>query len=103
MTQIPVTVGEHPSLLSGCISTWVYVGKAADGWIFLRSYLGFSYVCTDSYESIYDTSITEVVDIPQQNSLYYVVYAGTWIFEPSVYLSGCKIEWWASVIAYSSN
>ncbi len=81
----------------------VYVRQAADGWIFLRSYLGFSYVCTDSYESIYDTSTTEVVDIPRRNSQYYVVYSRTWILEPSVYLSGCKIEWWAYVIAYSSD
>ncbi len=41
-------MGEHPSLLSGCASTRVYVREAADDWIFLRSYLGFSYVHTDS-------------------------------------------------------
>ena len=85
-------MGEHPSLLRGCASTRVYICKAADGWIFLRSYLGFSYVRTDSSESIYDTSITEVVDIPCRNSPYYLVYARTWIFEPSVYLNGCEIE-----------
>ncbi len=59
-------------------------------------YVGFSYVCTD-------TSITEMVDIPCGNSPYYMAYARTWIFEPSVYLSGCEIELWASVIAYSCN
>jgi hypothetical protein len=85
-------MGEHPSLLSGCAKTRVCVGEAAVGWIFLRSYLGFSYVHTDSYESIYDPSITEVVDIPHRNSPYYVAYARTWIFEPSVYLSGCEIK-----------
>jgi hypothetical protein len=31
-----------PSLLIGCASTRVYVRGAADGWIFLRSYLDFS-------------------------------------------------------------
>ena len=34
----------------------------------------FPYVCTDSLERIYDTSINEVVDIPCSNSPYYVVY-----------------------------
>ena len=87
-------MGEHPSSLSGSASTRVYIRKAADGWIFLRSYLGFCYVCTGSYESIYDTSITEVVDIPRRNSPCYVAYAHTWILEPSVYLSGCEIRWW---------
>ncbi len=48
MIQKSNVMGEHPSLLSGCASTRVYVRKAADGWIFLRSYLGFSYVHTDS-------------------------------------------------------
>jgi hypothetical protein len=33
-----------------------------------------------------------VVDIPCRNSPYYVAYTGTWILEPSVYLSGCEIE-----------
>jgi hypothetical protein len=42
-------MGEHPSLLSACASTRVYVRKAADDWIFLRSYLDFSYVHTDSF------------------------------------------------------
>jgi hypothetical protein len=41
-------MGEHPSLLSGCTSTRVYVREAAEDWIFLRSYLGFSYTHTDS-------------------------------------------------------
>ena len=50
--------------LSGCASTRVYVRGADDGWILLRSYLGFSYVCTGSDECIYDTSIIKVVDIP---------------------------------------
>jgi hypothetical protein len=81
-----------PITLSGCASTRVYVRGAADGWIFLRSYLGFSYVRTGSDECIYDTSIIEVVDIPCRNSPYYVAYTRTWILEPSVYLSGCKIE-----------
>ncbi len=69
----------------------VYVRGAADGWIFLRSHLDFSYVRTGSDESIYDTSIIEVVDIPCRNSPYYVAYTRTWILEPSVYLSGCEI------------
>ena len=90
-------------MINSCASTRVYLHEAADGWIYLRSYLGFSYVRTDSDESIYDTSIIEVVDIPHWNSAYYVVYARTWIFKPSVYLSGCEIELWASVIAYSCN
>ncbi len=30
-------------------------------------------------------------------------YTRTWILEPSVYLSGCKIEWRASILTYSSN
>ncbi len=77
-----------PSLSIGCASTRVYVREATDGWIFLRSYLDFSYVHTGSDDSIYDTSIIEVVDIPCRNSPYYVVYTRTWIFEPSVY-----IEW----------
>ena len=81
-----------PSLLIGCASTRVYVRKATDSWIFLRSYLDFSYVRTGSNDSIYDTSITEVVDIPCRNSPYYVAYTRTWIFEPSVYLSGYEIE-----------
>jgi hypothetical protein len=33
-----------------------------------------------------------VVDIPRRNSPYYVAYTRTWIFEPSIYLSGCEIE-----------
>ncbi len=55
-------------------STRVYVHEAADGWIFLRSYLGFYYVRTGFDECIYDTSIIEVVDIPCRNSPYYVAY-----------------------------
>jgi hypothetical protein len=81
-----------PITLSGCASTRVYVCGVADGWIFLKSYLGFFYVRTGSDECIYDTSIIEVVDIPSRNSPYCVAYTGTWIFEPSVYLSGYKIE-----------
>ncbi len=81
-----------PITLSGCASMRVYVHGAADGWIFLRSYLGFSYVRTGSNECIYDTSITEVVDILCRNSPYYVAYTRTWILEPSVNLSGSKIE-----------
>jgi hypothetical protein len=85
--------GTCPSSLSGCASTRVYVHGAADGWILVRSYLGFCYyVRTDSDESIYDASIIEVVDILCRNSPYYVAYRRTWILEPSVYLSGCKIE-----------
>ena len=34
--------------LIGCTSTRVYVCKTADNWMYLRSYLGFSYVHTDS-------------------------------------------------------
>ena len=96
-------MGEHPSFLSGCASMRVYVRGAADDWIFLRSCLGYSYVRTDSNESIYDTSIIEVVDITCRNSPYYVAYTRTWIFKPSFDLSGCKVEWQASVIAYSSE
>ncbi len=77
-----------PSLSIGCTSTSVYVREATDGWIFLWSYLDFSYVRTGSNDSIYDTSIIEVVDIPCRNSPYYMGYSLTWIFEPSVY-----IEW----------
>ncbi len=90
-----------PSLSIGCASTRVYVRKATDGWIFLRSCLGFSYVRTGSDDSIYDTSIIEVVDIPCRNSPYYVAYTRTWILEPPVYLSGYEIEWRACVVAYS--
>ncbi len=86
-----LVTGEHPSLLIGCANMRVYVRGAADGWIFLRSNLGFSYVRTGSDESIYDTSIIEVVDIPCRNSPYYMAYLRTWILEPSVYLSGCEI------------
>ena len=78
-------MGEHPSLSIGCASMRVYVRGATDGWIFLRSYLDFSYVRTGSDDSIYDTSIIEVVDIPCRNSPYYVAYTRTLIFEPSVY------------------
>ncbi len=63
----------------------------------------FPYVCTGSNDSIYDTSIIKVADILCRNSPYYVAYTRTWIFEPSVYLSGCKIEWRASIVAYSCN
>ncbi len=63
----------------------------------------FLYVRTGSDDSIYNTSIIEVADILCRNSPYYVAYKRTWIFEPSVYLSGCKIEWRASVVAYSSD
>ncbi len=80
--------GNMPSLSIGSASMRVYKCEATDGWIFLRSYLDFSYVCTGSDDSIYDTSIIEVVDIPCRNSPYYVGYTHTWIFEPSVY-----IEW----------
>jgi hypothetical protein len=45
----------------------------------------FPFVRTSSDDSIYDTSIIEVVDIPRRNSPYYVAYTRTWIFEPSVY------------------
>ena len=68
---------EHPSLLSGRASTRVYVCGAADNWIFLMSYIGSSYVRTDSDESIYDISIIEVVDVPRRSSPYYVAYTGT--------------------------
>ncbi len=58
----------------GCASTRVYVRKATDGWIFFRSYLDFSYVRTGSDDSIYDTSITKVVNTPCRNSPYYLAY-----------------------------
>ncbi len=92
-----------PSLSIGCASTRVYVRKATDGWICLRSYLGFSYVRTSSDDSIYDISIIKVVDIPCRNSPYYVAYTRNWILEPSVYLSGYEIEWRACVVPYSCN
>ena len=44
----------------------------------------FSYVCADSCECIYDTSINEVVDIPHRSSPRYVAYTRTWISEPSL-------------------
>ncbi len=87
----------------GCASTRVYIRKATDGWIFYRSYLDFSYVRTGSDDSIYDTSITAVVDIPCRNSPCYVGYTCTWISKPSVYLSGYEIKWRACVIAYSGD
>ena len=59
--------GGTPSSLSGSASTRVYVRKAADGWILLRSYLDFCYVRTGPYESICNTS-----DILHRNSPYYV-------------------------------
>jgi hypothetical protein len=37
----------------------------------------FPYVRTGSDDSIYDTSIIEVVDILRGNSPYYVAYTGT--------------------------
>jgi hypothetical protein len=83
--------GGTPSSLIGSAGTRVYICKAADGWILLRSYLGFYYVRTGSYESICDTSITKVVVILCRNSPYYVAYTGAWILEPSVFLSGCEI------------
>jgi hypothetical protein len=95
--------GGTPSSLIGSTSMRVYVRKAADSWIFLRSYLGFCYVCTGFYESIYDTSITKVVDIPHGNSSYCVACARTWILEPSVYLSGREIKWQAYIVAYSCD
>ncbi len=54
-------------------------------WDLLKVLPRFPYVRTGSNDSIYDTSIIEVVDIPCRNSPYYVVYTRTWIFEPSVY------------------
>ncbi len=64
--------GGTPSSLSGFASTRVYERETADGWILLRSYLGFCYVRMGSYESISDTSITVVMDIPRRSSPYYV-------------------------------
>ncbi len=52
----------------------------------------FPYVRTGSDDSIYNTSIIEMADIPCRNSPYYVAYTRTWIFEPLSILSGCKIE-----------
>ncbi len=85
--------GECPSLLSGCASTRVYVRGAADGWIFLRPYLGF-YVRIDSDESIYDTSIIKVVDIQRRNSPYYVAYMliPKWLQTPYGYGESPKCE-----------
>jgi hypothetical protein len=66
--------------------------RATDGWILFEVLPRFPYVRTGSDDSIYDTSIIEVADIPCRNSPYYVAYTRTCIFEPSIYLSGCKIE-----------
>ncbi len=66
-------------------STRVYVREAVGGWNVLEVLPIFPYVRTGSDDSIYDTSIIEVVDIPRRNSPYYVAYTRTWIFEPSVY------------------
>ena len=64
--------------------------RATDGWILFKVLPRFPYVRTGSDDSIYDTSIAEVVDIPRRNSPSYVAYARTCIFEPSVYF-----EWLA--------
>ncbi len=80
-----------PSLSIGSKSTSVYVRKATRLDLF-KVLPRFPYVRMGSNDSIYDTSIIEVADIPCRNSPYYVAYTRTWIFEPSVYLSGCKIE-----------
>ncbi len=66
--------------------------RATDGWILFEVLPRFPYVRTGSNDSIYDTSIIKVANIPCRNSPYYVAYARTCIFEPSIYLSGCKIE-----------
>ena len=77
--------------------------RATDGWILFEVLPRFPYVRTGSDDSIYDTSIAEVVDIPRRNSPSYVAYTRTCIFEPSIYLSGCKIKWRASIVAYSCD
>ncbi len=60
--------------------------RATDGWILFEVLLPrFPYVRTGSDDSIYDTSIAEVVDIPRRNSPSYVAYTHTCIFEPSIY------------------
>ncbi len=59
--------------------------RATDGWIFFKVLPRFPYVRTGSDNSIYDTSIAEVVDIPRRNSPSYVAYTRTYIFERSIY------------------
>ena len=66
--------GNMPSLSIGSESMRVYVHEATDGWIFLKVLPRFPYVRTGSDDSIYDTSIIKVADIPRRNSPYYVAY-----------------------------
>ena len=40
MIQMPITDAQNHQWLSGYASTKVYVRKATDGWILLKSYLG---------------------------------------------------------------
>ena len=49
----------------------------------------FPYVRTGSNDSIYDTSIIEVADIPRRNSPYYVAYTRTWIPPIPWLVTGC--------------
>ncbi len=78
-------MGEHPSLLSGSDEYESLRTQGRWGWNVLEFLPRFPYVRTGSDDSIYDTSIIKVVDIPRRNSPYYVAYTRTWIFEPSVY------------------
>ncbi len=91
----------HHFWVVACVQESTYAGH---WWLDLFKVLPrFPYVRTGSNDSIYDTSIIEVADIPCRNSPYYVAYTRTCIFEPSVYLSGRKIKWRASIVAYSCD
>jgi hypothetical protein len=76
--DIFVTGGKYPSVLGGCASSRVYVHEALTIGSFLRSYLG-SHMYNLITHSIYDTSISEVADIPCRNFPYYVAYTHIWI------------------------
>ncbi len=92
-----------PSLLIGSVSTRVYVRDATDGWIFLRSYLDFP-MCV---------RVPMIVSTILQSSRWWIFRVGiphtTWrihVLGSSSHqsiLSGCKIEWWACVVAYSCD
>ncbi len=92
-----------PSLLIGSESTRVYIHKATDGWIFLRSYLDFP-MCV---------RVPMIVSMILQSSRWWIFLVGiphtTWrihVLGSSSHqsiLSGCKIKWRTCVIAYSCN
>ncbi len=88
--------GNMPSLLIGSARTRVYVRKATDGWILLRSYLDFPmYVL-----------VLVIASKILQPSRWWIFRVGiphtTWRIQ-SVYLSGCEIEWRDCIVAYSCD